>query len=170
MTNRSSSSSRRLVTRGALLLAAAMQAVAPLAASADPLDPTARWTAYARGAAALPPMGWASWNAFNSDIDEEKVLASARIIVDSGLAQKGYRYIDIDDGWWLRRNQPDGRMVIRAAKFPSARLPDGRTSFRPLTDRLHAISPRAASPSARSVSTAMSSRTSASISRNGGLT
>lgn len=139
MTDRSSSSSRRLVTRGALLLAAAMQAVVPLAASADPLDPTARWTAYARGAAALPPMGWASWNAFNSDIDEEKVLASARVIVDSGLAQKGYRYIDIDDGWWLRRNQPDGRMVIRAAKFPSARLPDGRTSFRPLTDRLHAM-------------------------------
>jgi alpha-galactosidase len=103
------------------------------------LEPGGEWTAYDKGAGQLPPMGWNSWNAFYHDIDEEKVLASARIIVDTGLAAKGYRYINIDDGWWLRRNQPDGRMVIRTATFPSAALPDGGTSFRPLTDRLHAM-------------------------------
>ncbi|MBO9669889.1 MAG: NPCBM/NEW2 domain-containing protein [Sphingobium sp.] len=84
-------------------------------------------------------MGWNSWNAFNSDINEEKVMASAKIILDSGLAAKGYRYINLDDGWWLKRRQPDGRMIIRAANFPSAATTDGMTSFRPFTDKLHAM-------------------------------
>ncbi|WP_314375762.1 NPCBM/NEW2 domain-containing protein [Sphingomonas paucimobilis] len=109
-------------------------------AKPDPLAPTGRWTANQDGQAALPPMGWNSWNAFNSDVDEEKVMASARLIVDKGLAAAGYRYINIDDGWWLRRRQPDGRLVIRADKFPSAAAgPNQQTSFRPLTDRLHAM-------------------------------
>ncbi|WP_448664211.1 NPCBM/NEW2 domain-containing protein [Sphingomonas sp. CJ20] len=125
------------IKRGiAALLATAML---PLAAHAGPLDPTGRWTGYTRGSASLPPMGWNSWNAFTSDIDEAKLMASAQIIVDSGLAAKGYRYIDIDDGWWLKRRTSDGRMIIRTATFPSAATPDGSTSFRPLTDRLHAM-------------------------------
>ena len=106
----------------------------------DPLAPTGRWSANQDGQAALPPMGWNSWNAFNSDVDEEKVMASARLIVDKGLREAGYRYINIDDGWWLRRRQPDGRLVIRADKFPSAAAgANQQTSFRPLTDRLHAM-------------------------------
>ena len=109
------------------------------AAGAQGLEPRGTWTAYEKGQGQLPPMGWNSWNAFYSDVDEEKVLASARIIVESGLAAKGYRYINIDDGWWLKRSQPDGRMVIRTATFPSAAGRDGRTTFRPLTDRLHAM-------------------------------
>ncbi len=119
----------------ALLAAVAM----PQAAQADDLAPTGRWTAYEGGNADLPPMGWNSWNAFYQDVDEEKVLASAEVIVASGLAQAGYRSINIDDGWWLKRDTADGRMVIRADKFPSAALADGTTSFRPLTDRLHAM-------------------------------
>src|SRR3569832_852982 len=66
-------------------------------------------------------------------------MGSSRVIVDTGLAGKGYRYIDMDDGWWLRRSMPDGGIVIRTANFPSAAMPAGGTSFRPLTDRLHAI-------------------------------
>lgn len=123
------------------LAALTLALLAPCAASAqtDPLAATGRWTAYTRGAAQLPPMGWNSWNAFASDIDEAKLMGSARVIVDSGLAAKGYRYVDLDDGWWLRRSVPDGRIVIRTANFPSALMPDGSTSFRPLTDRLHAM-------------------------------
>ena len=109
------------------------------AANADPLAAAGRWTAYERAAARTPPMGWNSWNAFTSDIDEEKVMASAQILVDAGLAAKGYRYVNIDDGWWLKRRASDGRMLIRTARFPSAATPDGGTSFRPLTDRLHAM-------------------------------
>jgi hypothetical protein len=108
------------------------------AQSNDPLAPTARWSANTAGRAATPPMGWNSWNAFYTDIDEEKVLASAKIIVDSGLAAKGYRYVNLDEGWWDRR-RTDGRMLVRVDKFPSARTSDGATSFRPFTDQLHAM-------------------------------
>ncbi len=110
----------------------------PLAAAADPLTPTGQWSANTDGSAAVPPMGWNSWNAFNSDVDEEKVLASAQALVDTRLRDIGYRYVNIDDGWWLKRRQPDGRMLIRTSHFPSAAT-GADTSFRPLTDRLHAM-------------------------------
>ncbi|MTV37740.1 NPCBM/NEW2 domain-containing protein [Duganella radicis] len=117
----------------------AMCLSAPVAhAAPDPLAPGARWSAYAAGRAATPPMGWSSWNAFGTDIDEAKILGSARRIVDSGLAASGYRYINIDDGWALRRQQPDGRLVIRPDRFPSS-AGGGASSFRPFTDQLHAM-------------------------------
>jgi hypothetical protein len=120
-----------------LLLAGTMACTTPL--RAEGIEPTGVWTAYSKGQAQLPPMGWNSWNAFYSDVDEAKVLASAQVIVDSGLAAKGYRYINIDDGWWLQRSATDRRMVVRTATFPSAARADGSTSLRSLTDRLHGM-------------------------------
>ncbi len=122
--------------RWAMIGAALAALSAP--AAADPLAATARWSANTDGAAPIPPMGWNSWNAFNSDVDEEKVLASAQALVDTKLATLGYRYVNIDDGWWLKRRQPDGRMMIRTSHFPSAAT-GANPSFRPLTDRLHAM-------------------------------
>lgn len=122
----------------AALLAATALAT-PAHAADKPLEAKGEWSVTTRGSAPLPPMGWNSWNAFGTDIDEEKVIASAQLIVDSGLAAKGYRYVNIDDGWWARRRQADGRVLIRTDNFPSARTADGNTSFRPFTDRLHAM-------------------------------
>ena len=107
-------------------------------AASDPLAPSARWSAYSAGRAATPPMGWSSWNAFGTDIDEAKIIGSAQRIVDSGLAVKGYRYINIDDGWITRRAMPSGRMIIRADRFPSSVVGD-TSSFRPFTDKIHAM-------------------------------
>ncbi|MFX8453476.1 hypothetical protein ABTL48_20995, partial [Acinetobacter baumannii] len=72
---------------------AAQAASAKGPATADPLRASGTWTIDARGTAPLPPMGWNSWNAFNSDIDEDKVMASAKALIDTGLAAKGYRYV-----------------------------------------------------------------------------
>src|SRR5262245_52164079 len=105
------------------------------AQAADPLAPTGRWTGYTHGRAATPPMGWNSWNAFASAVDEEKVMGSANRIVESGLAAKGYRYINLDDGWAARRRMPDGHLIIRADKFPSTVSRNKKTpSFKPYTD------------------------------------
>ena len=122
-------------------VAAALLAATTLAGTAEagPLDATGQWSVTSRGHAPLPPMGWNSWNAFNSDVDEEKVLAAAQALVDSGLAAKGYVYVNIDDGWWLRRRTSDGRLMIRTARWPSARGKDPAGSFRPWTDELHAM-------------------------------
>jgi hypothetical protein len=110
------------------------------AQGADPLNPTGRWSAYASGRAPVPPMGWNSWNAFASAVDEEKVMGSAMRIVDSGLARRGYRYINLDDGWAAKRRVPDGQLIIRADKFPSTASRSGEVpSFKPYTDRLHAM-------------------------------
>lgn len=118
----------------ALLFAAGLTA-----AGADPLAPTATWSAYTAGRAATPPMGWSSWNAFGTDIDEHKVLGAAQSLVDQGLAAKGYRYINIDDGWWLQRRLSDGMLIIRTERFPSTQQANGTPSFRSFTDRLHAM-------------------------------
>ncbi|HEU4602234.1 MAG TPA: NPCBM/NEW2 domain-containing protein [Steroidobacteraceae bacterium] len=110
------------------------------AQSADPLAPTGKWTGYVGGRATTPPMGWNSWNAFASAVDEEKVMGSAKRIIDSGLANKGYRYINLDDGWAAKRRMPDGHLIIRTDKFPSAITRDKKTpSFKAYTDKLHAM-------------------------------
>ena len=127
---------RKLLT--ASLMAALLGSTAA-AAQSDRLAPTGRWTAYGAGRATTPPMGWSTWNAFATAIDEDKILGSAKIIVDSGLAAKGYRYINIDDGWALKRRMPDGRLIIREDKFPSSRTGGDAPSFKPYTDKLHAM-------------------------------
>jgi alpha-galactosidase len=130
-----------LAIRNLLIAAAsAMLVCAPAgAADTDPLAPTGQWTLPERQQARTPPMGWNSWNAFRTEVDEEKVLGAARTIVDSGLAKLGYVYINIDDGWWLKRRTRDGKMQIRTAIFPSAKVKGSDSSFRPFTDKLHAM-------------------------------
>ena len=120
--------------------AVALALMAPaFAQTVDPITPTGRWTLPERKQAQTPPMGWSSWNAFRTEVDEEKVLGAAQKLVDSGLARLGYVYVNVDDGWWLKRRASDGRMQIRTRIFPSAAVRGGDTSFRPFTDRLHAM-------------------------------
>lgn len=85
-------------------------------------------------------MGWSSWNTFATNISEDKVLGVAQALLQTGLASKGYRYVNMDDGWWLKRRLSDGRMQIRTSQFPSAAVGGtAETSFRPFTDKLHAL-------------------------------
>ena len=125
-----------------VVLALAAVLFASGSALADPqnnaLAATGKWTANTHGQALTPPMGWNSWNAFRTEVDEEKVLGAAQVLVDSGLAKLGYTYVNIDDGWWLKRRASDGRMQIRTQIFPSAKV-KGDSSFRPFTDRIHAL-------------------------------
>jgi alpha-galactosidase len=131
---------RRVILSLFAAVAFASPATAQLQAPAAGLQPRGKWSITSIGNAPTPPMGWNSWNAFYTDIDEEKVLASAKAIVDTGLAKKGYRYINVDDGWWLKRRQPDGRLLVRTNLFPSANTGGPNvSSFRPFVDRIHAM-------------------------------
>lgn len=70
-----------------------------------------------RGLALTPPLGWNSWNCWGLSVDQEKVKASADAMVSSGLADHGWTYINIDDGWEAPERKPDGELLANN-KFP----------------------------------------------------
>ena len=49
--------------------------------------------------ALTPPMGWNSWNCWGKDVSKAKVLSSAQAMIDKGLIDHGWNYINIDDAW-----------------------------------------------------------------------
>ena len=53
--------------------------------------------------ALTPPLGWNSWNCWGIQVDQDKILRSAQALVDKGLADYGWSYVNIDDGWQGRR-------------------------------------------------------------------
>lgn len=118
-------------------LALAIAALLPCTAPAADLQPSGRFSLPTPTTALTPPMGWNPWNAFRTEVTEAKILAVADRLVASGLARRGYRYVNVDDGWWLRR-RADGRIEVRTSMFPSAAMADGSTSLRPFVERLHA--------------------------------
>jgi alpha-galactosidase len=71
------------------------------------------------GLAKTPPMGWNSWNTFQTHISEELVRQTADIIVSSGMKDAGYIYIVLDDGWMTMDRDPvTGDLVPDPVKFP----------------------------------------------------
>ncbi len=65
-----------------------------------------------------PPMGWNSWNCWGLSVSQEKVISSTQALIDKGLADFGYNYINIDDGWEAESRNPDGTIEANG-KFPS---------------------------------------------------
>lgn len=57
-----------------------------------------------------PPMGWNSWNCWGVSVSEEKVKSSAQALLDKGLADHGWSYINIDDGWQAAARNADGSL------------------------------------------------------------
>ncbi len=54
--------------------------------------------------ALTPQMGWNSWNAYGMANDAKRTRAATEAMINSGLAAKGFMYINIDDGWQNGRN------------------------------------------------------------------
>ena len=65
-----------------------------------------------------PPMGWNSWNTFGENINEKMIFETADVMAESGLRDKGYEYLVIDDCWSLRERDENGRLVPDPEKFP----------------------------------------------------
>ena len=49
--------------------------------------------------AQTPPMGWNSWNAYGCGVSGARVRAAADDLVKTGLARRGYSYVNVDDCW-----------------------------------------------------------------------
>lgn len=74
---------------------------------------------YNNGVALTPPMGWSSWNLFRHRISEELIKEIADAMVASGLADCGYRYVNIDDCWQASTRDAEGRLQCDKVNFPS---------------------------------------------------
>ena len=72
------------------------------------------------GLALTPPMGWNSWNTFQTNISEQLVKDIADVMVASGMKDAGYTYIVLDDGWMAMTRDPNtGDLVPDPKKFPN---------------------------------------------------
>jgi alpha-galactosidase len=70
-----------------------------------------------KGIALTPPMGWNSWNCWGLSVDDQKVRAAADAFISSGLADHGWTYINIDDGWEAPERTAKGELLSNE-KFP----------------------------------------------------
>jgi len=74
-----------------------------------------------------PALGWNSWNCWGLAVSDEKVRASAKAMADK-LADHGWTYINIDDGWEDKRN-------AQGEVLPNGKFPD----MKGLTDYVHSL-------------------------------
>ena len=77
-----------------------------------------------------PTMGWSSWNTYRVNISDELIRRQADAMVEKGLKDVGYRYINIDDGFFGGR-AADGTLLIHPTRFP-----DG---LKPVADYIHSL-------------------------------
>lgn len=99
-----------------------------LKAKNDKGEATKSFTIVIGGAIGLtPPLGWNSWNSWAEDVDQEKVFASAKAMVDKGLINHGWTYVNIDDAWQKERGGPFKGIQ------PNEKFPD----MKGLADQIH---------------------------------
>ncbi len=76
-----------------------------------------------------PQMGWNTWNKFAGNINEELVRGIADALVETGMRDAGYTYINLDDCWHGQRDA-DGFIQADPKRFPSG--------IKALADYVHA--------------------------------
>ena len=77
-----------------------------------------------------PTMGWSSWNTFALNINEQLIRQQADAMHNTGLQEAGFKYVNIDDGYWDGRGQ-DGHLRLNTKLFPSG--------MRALVDYIHSL-------------------------------
>ena len=95
------------------LIAASVLGSAALSAQTGDELPFQKW-------ALTPPMGWNSWNCWGISVTQDKVVASAQALIDKGLIDYGWSYINIDDVWQAKERTADGRL-LPGPHFPNIR-------------------------------------------------
>ena len=73
-----------------------------------------------------PPMGWNSWNHFASTVSDAIIRGQADAMVNSGMRDAGYTYVNIDDTW-------EGERDSKGVLHPNAKFPD----MKALADYVH---------------------------------
>ena len=85
--------------------------------------------------ALTPPMGWNHWYTWYDKITAEHIRKAADAVVETGMADYGYQYVNIDDCWMVKpgaddpaiggKPRTDGGAIRSNKRFPDmARLAD----------------------------------------------
>jgi len=98
--------------------------------------------------AETPPMGWNSWDAYGTTVNETQFKANAQWLADH-LKSSGWQYVVVDMEWFVTNPVPPGnspssqfslddhgRYTPAINRFPSA---DHGAGFKPLADYVHAL-------------------------------
>jgi hypothetical protein len=121
------------VTATPLLLAGAV-ATGPGAGAATVYPPG--------GPDQTPVMGWSGWSFLRLGADAPQVEGEARALVSTGLAAAGYRYVNIDDGWYQCPGPQGpnvdgyGRWVVNTASYPNVGSQNGIQALAAYVHRL----------------------------------
>ena len=78
-----------------------------------------------------PTMGWSSWNTYRVNISDSLIMRQADALVELGLDKLGYRYVNIDDGYFGGRDLVTGQLMIHPVRFPNG--------LRPVVDHIHTL-------------------------------
>ncbi|MCX6566637.1 MAG: glycoside hydrolase family 27 protein, partial [Candidatus Aminicenantes bacterium] len=85
--------------------------------------------------ALTPPLGWNSWNVWGASVDAKKVKESAGVFVEKGLRDHGWSYINIDDGWEIKGDDPRPKRDPAGKILTNEKFPE----MRGLGDAIHAL-------------------------------
>ena len=103
----------------------------------------ARRMPWKTGSRRTPPMGWNTWNTFECTINETLVKQTTDLMVSSGMRDRGYTYVNLDDCWMTRTRDSAGNLVADSGQVPQRpqgprRLhPRARDEVRHLRERRH---------------------------------
>ena len=78
-----------------------------------------------------PVMGWSSWNTYRVNISDSLILRQAEALVGPGPGTGGYRYVNIDDGYFGGRDLASGELKFHPVRFPAG--------LKPVVDGIHAL-------------------------------
>lgn len=78
-----------------------------------------------------PSMGWSSWNTYRVNISDSLIIRQADAMVEKGLKDAGYTYINIDDGYFGGRDRQTGRLLIHPVRFPHG--------LKPVVEHIHSL-------------------------------
>ena len=78
--------------------------------------------------APTPPMGWNSWNKFQTGISEKLIHDVVDAMIANGMRDAGYVNINLDDGWSMKERDENGNLVGDTKRFPSGMKSAGRLS------------------------------------------
>lgn len=81
--------------------------------------------------AEAPIMGWSSWNTYRVNISDSLIMVQAEAMKGLGLDTLGYKYINIDDGYFGGRDRKSGQLKIHSQRFPKG--------LKPVVDYIHSL-------------------------------